>query len=179
MANGGLYIKIGQGVSAINHILPPEYTNTLKQLEVFEPYFDCALLHLRFVAFALYFHKLFQNECLPRKPDEVKRLFVEEFGQPPEELFAEFNYEPIAAASLAQVFKAKCKDGRDVAVKVQYIDLIKRFSGDFATIQFLQGIIKMIHKNYNFSWILNDLRGNLEQVSVQCFYLNNRNLFTI
>lgn len=34
LANGGLYIKIGQGVSAINHILPPEYTNTLKQLEV-------------------------------------------------------------------------------------------------------------------------------------------------
>lgn len=34
MANGGLYIKIGQGVSAINHILPYEYTNTLKKLEV-------------------------------------------------------------------------------------------------------------------------------------------------
>lgn len=34
LANGGLYIKIGQGVSAINHILPQEYTNTLKRLEV-------------------------------------------------------------------------------------------------------------------------------------------------
>ena len=34
LANGGLYIKIGQGVSAINHILPLEYTETLKQLEV-------------------------------------------------------------------------------------------------------------------------------------------------
>lgn len=34
LANGGLYIKIGQGVSAINHILPYEYTNTLKKLEV-------------------------------------------------------------------------------------------------------------------------------------------------
>lgn len=94
----------------------------------------------------------------------MKRLFIEEFGKPPEELFSEFNYQPIAAASLAQVFKAKCTDGREVAVKVQYIDLIKRFSGDFATIQFLQGIVKTIFKNYNFSWILNDLRGNLEQV---------------
>lgn len=35
LANGGLYIKIGQGVAAINHILPYEYTNTLKKLEVF------------------------------------------------------------------------------------------------------------------------------------------------
>lgn len=34
MKNGGLYIKIGQGVSAINHMLPKEYTNTLRQLEV-------------------------------------------------------------------------------------------------------------------------------------------------
>lgn len=34
LANGGLYVKIGQGVSAINHILPREYTETLKKLEV-------------------------------------------------------------------------------------------------------------------------------------------------
>lgn len=34
LANGGLYIKIGQGVAAINHILPKEYTSTLKKLEV-------------------------------------------------------------------------------------------------------------------------------------------------
>lgn len=91
-------------------------------------------------------------------------MFVEEFGQTPEELYAEFSYEPIAAASLAQVFKARTKNGEDVAVKVQYIDLIKRFSGDFGTILFLQEIIKKIHKNYDFSWILTDLRSNLEQV---------------
>ena len=34
LANGGLYIKAGQGVSAINHILPKEYTETLSKLEV-------------------------------------------------------------------------------------------------------------------------------------------------
>lgn len=72
----------------------------------------------------------------------------------------------MAAASLAQVFRATTLDGDEVAVKVQYIDLRKRFSGDFGTIQFLQNIVKLIHKNYNFGWILNDLRGNLEQVNV-------------
>lgn len=95
----------------------------------------------------------------------MKRVFEAEFGKPPEELFAEFNYRnPIAAASLAQVFRAKTKDGREVAVKVQYIDLINRFAGDFATVLFLQNIFKTIHKNYNFGWILKDLRKNLEQV---------------
>lgn len=91
-------------------------------------------------------------------------MFVEEFGKTPEELFTEFDYDPIAAASLAQVFKATTKEGQMVAVKVQYIDLAKRFSGDFATILILQNLVKFVHKNYNFSWILNDLRGTLEQV---------------
>lgn len=94
LLNGGLYIKIGQGVAAINHILPVEYTDTLKLLE---------------------------DKCLVRKTDEVKRLFLEDFGEPPENLFAEFNYEPCAAASLAQVFRAKTKAGDDVAVKVRKV----------------------------------------------------------
>lgn len=97
----------------------------------------------------------------------MQRIFQQEFQQTPDQLFADFDYEPIAAASLAQVFRAKTKDGQDVAVKVQYIDLRKRFSGDFATILFLQDIIKMIHADYNFGWILRDLRANLEQV-LQC-----------
>lgn len=135
LLNGGLYIKIGQGVAAINHILPVEYTDTLKLLE---------------------------DKCLVRKTDEVKRLFLEDFGKPPENLFAEFNYEPFAAASLAQVFRAKTKAGDDVAVKVQYIDLQKRFRGDVGTILFLQDIISFVHKNYNFGWIIRDLRKSLE-----------------
>lgn len=91
-------------------------------------------------------------------------MFVEEFGHTPDKLFTEFDYIPIAAASLAQVFKAKTKGGQYVAVKVQYIDLAKRFSGDFSTILMLQNLVKIVHKNYDFSWILNDLRGTLEQV---------------
>lgn len=91
-------------------------------------------------------------------------MFYQEFGQSPLELFSEFNYEPIAAASLAQVYRATTKHGVEVAVKVQYNDLAKRFSGDFETIKFLQNIIKLVHKNYNFSWILDDVRSNLEQV---------------
>lgn len=94
----------------------------------------------------------------------MKRVFEIEFGKSPEELFAEFDYNPVAAASLAQVFRARTKSGHDVAVKVQYIDLIERFSGDFLTIITIQNLVKLVHKNYNFGWILKDLRRNLEQV---------------
>lgn len=65
---------------------------------------------------------------------------------------------------MAQVFKARTINGNDVAVKVQYIDLQKRFTGDFATILFLQSIIKLIHEKYQFDWILKQVKGNLEQV---------------
>ena len=91
MLNGGLYIKVGQGVAAINHILPEEYTKTLSQL---------------------------QDKCLPQNQNDVQKVFHKEFGKLPEEIYAEFNYTPIAAASLAQVFKAKLKTGEIVAVKV-------------------------------------------------------------
>jgi aarF domain-containing kinase len=135
LKNGGLYIKTGQGISAINHILPKEYTDTLKKLE---------------------------DSCLERKPNEVRKLFLQDFNLPPESIFAEFDYKPIASASLAQVFRAKTKEGDDVAVKVQYIDLQKRFRSDFATILFLQDMIGLIHTNYNFGWILLDVKRALE-----------------
>lgn len=157
LANGGLYIKIGQGISAINHILPREYTETLTKLEVIA-YIFCVHVN-RIISFYI-----FQDSCFTRNTDDLKRMFQQEFGQSPEQLFAEFNYEPIAAASLAQVYRATTKEGQPVAVKVQYIDLARRFSGDFATIYFLLGLVKTIHKNFNFTWILHDLRSNLEQV---------------
>lgn len=102
-----------------------------------------------------------QNECLTRKPDEVDKLFVEEFGKKPTELFKTFNYDPIAAASLAQVFEAETHDGDKVAVKVQYIDLQKRFKSDVGTILMLSNFVNSIFKAYKFGWILEDLQGNL------------------
>nr|XP_017034338.1 uncharacterized aarF domain-containing protein kinase 5 [Drosophila kikkawai] len=136
LLNGGLYIKVGQGFAAINHILPVEYTSTLSQL---------------------------QDSCLPTSKADVQKVFRKDFGQLPEEIYQEFDYQPVAAASLAQVFKAKLSSGEQVAIKVQYNDLQKRFVSDLGTIIFLQDIVEFIFKDYNFGWILNDLRKNLVQ----------------
>ncbi|XP_055611727.1 uncharacterized aarF domain-containing protein kinase 5 [Uranotaenia lowii] len=136
LANGGLYIKLGQGVAALNHILPKEYIQTLRQLE---------------------------DKCLVRKPDEVRKLFENDFNKSPEQMFRHFDYEPIAAASLAQVFRGTTQEGQKVAIKVQYADLRKRFNGDLRTILFLQDLVAIMHKNYNFGWIIRDLQNTLRE----------------
>ncbi|KAI9576732.1 uncharacterized aarF domain-containing protein kinase 5 [Glossina fuscipes] len=136
LLNGGLYIKVGQGFAAINHILPEEYTSTLSNL---------------------------QDKCLPTSQADIQKVFIKDFGHKPEELFKEFDYKPKAAASIAQVFKAKLENGQEVAVKVQYNDLQKRFISDLTTIIVLHDIVELFFKDYNFGWILRDVRNNLVQ----------------
>ncbi|XP_028968788.1 uncharacterized aarF domain-containing protein kinase 5 [Galendromus occidentalis] len=135
LRNGGVYVKLGQGLVAMNHILPEEYLDTLEVLH------DRALRDLPL--------------------DEVEKTFIEDFGDKPQSLFNSFEPECVAAASLAQVFKAQTKEGRDVAVKIQYSDLRARFSGDVWTLGILVSLAGWMHPDYDFRWVLDYLRTSL------------------
>lgn len=100
---GPTYIKIGQALSTRPDLVPPLYLNELTTLQ----------------------------DQIPSFPNEIAYRFIEEeLGYSPEEIYADLSEDPIAAASLGQVYKGKLKTGEKVAVKVQRPDLIRRITLD-------------------------------------------------
>jgi len=108
-ANSGLYIKLGQGIAVMNHVLPDVYTEVLSVLQ------DRA-------------------ESVPYS--EVEKVIKVQLGRHPKEIFADFPEEPIASASIAQVHKARLKDGREVAVKVLKPHVLRQMPWDLAMYRF-------------------------------------------
>jgi ubiquinone biosynthesis protein len=89
---GPTFVKLGQILAGRADLFGPEWINELEKL------------HSR----------------VPAVPfDELRVQLAEDLGGEPEEVFAWFDVEPLAAASIAQVHRAQLKDGTDVVVKVR------------------------------------------------------------
>src|SRR5689334_17561210 len=104
----GAAMKIGQLASFIDtDFLPPEYRE-------------------------LYQDKLSQlrSEAPPMPWKQVREVLEEEWDEPVEELFEDFEEEAAAAASIGQVHRATLPDGRRVAVKIQYPGVAKALRAD-------------------------------------------------
>lgn len=101
--NDGLYVKFGQGIATMDHLLPPPFYKHMSKL---------------------------QDKAKAASLERVKEVFQEDLGQPLEEVFSEFQDVPVASASIAQVHKAKLKNGQVVAVKIQKPNIAKQFSSD-------------------------------------------------
>ena len=106
--NKGCFIKVGQHIGALEFLLPKPYTDTMK------------VLH---------------SDAPQSTLEELYSVIREDFGQDVENLFVDFEEKPLGAASLAQVHRAKLKDGTEVAVKVQHPEVMKHAVVDMATME--------------------------------------------
>ncbi|MEU4739558.1 AarF/UbiB family protein [Actinosynnema sp. NPDC023658] len=104
LEEGGItFVKLGQVLSTRPDLMPPDVVDELTSLQ----------------------------DMVPAAPwPAVREVLVAELGQPPEEVFAEFDERPIAAASVAQVHRARLKSGEDVVVKVQRPGVRRVAEGD-------------------------------------------------
>jgi len=102
---GPTYVKLGQLLATREDLLPPEITGALRELHASAP---------------------------PLKARIVARVIYEALGRAPEHAFAWFEREPLAAASIGQVHRARLHTGEEVVVKVQRPDLARVVAGDLA-----------------------------------------------
>lgn len=120
-ANGGIYIKFGQHIAQLQYLLPEEYVRAMQPM---------------------------LNDAPRSGREDVERVFREEIGRDPLEVFESFDFNPVASASLAQVHFATLRrpdTGKleRVAVKIQHAALQHNTDSDIASVRF---IINFIHK---------------------------------
>lgn len=78
-----------------------------------------------------------QDEAPPFPFEDVKRVLESELGVPMEEVFSEFQEEPVASASIGQVHRARLRNGDAVAVKVQRPGIADTVKSDIMLMKYL------------------------------------------
>src|SRR5215210_6214647 len=109
----GAAMKVGQVLSTIDFTaLPEEERENFKQ----------TLAQLR-------------DDVPPLPYKRLEKLLREELGERPAVVFAEFEEEAFAAASIGQVHRARTRDGQAVAVKIQYPGIAEAVETDLRNMQ--------------------------------------------
>ncbi|KAH7149541.1 ABC1 family-domain-containing protein [Dactylonectria estremocensis] len=125
--NGGIFIKLGQHLSAMNYLLPPEWTTTFIPL---------------------------QDKCPVSSFESIEDMFRRDIEEDLWDHFSEFSSEPMGAASLAQVHLATIKEsGRKVAVKVQHPELEAWAPLDLALTRYTFSTLKRFFPEYDLEWL--------------------------
>ncbi len=117
----GLPMKVGQILSFMDGVIPVEYQEVYRK--------TLGTLQVR---------------AAPYSWEQMKITFEEEFGASPDSIFARFDHNPIAAASIGQVYRAQLKDGREVAVKVQYPEIAEALSSDLKNVEVIVKALRAV-----------------------------------
>jgi ubiquinone biosynthesis protein len=112
---GGMFVKMGQVVSTRSDLVSPDVADELSHL---------------------------QDHVAPAAPDAVQELLEEELGAPVDEVFAEFDWHPLAAASIGQAHCARLHGGQRVVVKVQRPGIADSVNRDLDVLDQLANVVE-------------------------------------
>ena len=117
----GLAAKVGQMASYVDGLVPEQQA----------PAFEASLKALRAHA--------------PRSsPAAIRALVEQDLGAPIDANFIEWDDVPLASASIGQVHRARLKDGREVAVKVQHPGIARAVESDLANVSLLGSFVDVL-----------------------------------
>ena len=132
----GVMMKIGQMASYVDDGLSPAVRNTLSRL---------------------------QDSVPPMSPQLAAGVVEEELGAPPEQAFARWDPQPVAAASIGQVHRAITLDGRAVAVKVQYPGIAETIAADLRNVALLRRMLRFTAPAQDVDALLTELRDRIAE----------------
>jgi predicted unusual protein kinase regulating ubiquinone biosynthesis (AarF/ABC1/UbiB family) len=94
---------------------------------------------------------------------QIKRVMGREYGKGWQSRFIDFNYQPVAAASIGQVHRVFTEDGRDLALKIQYPGVAKSINSDVDNMAMLMRLINLLPVKIDFSGIVKEAKRQLHQ----------------
>ena len=105
-----------------------------------------------------------QSDATPMAPALAAKMVTDELGQPPERIFLDWQVAPIAAASVGQVHRAVTRDGRDVAVKVQYPGVADAIDSDLDNAEaFYRLGTAFVLKGLDAKGLVDELRSRMRE----------------
>ena len=131
----GLPLKLGQMASYIDGLAPPGYEEKFQEVL-----------------------KGLQAKAPPLSREAARKVVSAELGTP-DEVFAAWDDDPFAAASVGQVHRATTRGGDRVAVKVQYPGIDKAIENDLKSLSLLEQMIAPVGRRYHTKETLDEIKG--------------------
>ena len=111
---------------------------------------------------------------------QMRRVIEEDLEEPLADLFDAFEEEPIAAASIGQVYRGTLKDGREVAVKVQYPGVASAVRADLQNLDMILRLLKRMTPGLDVKAIAEEIRERIvEELDYELEAQNQRALARI
>jgi predicted unusual protein kinase regulating ubiquinone biosynthesis (AarF/ABC1/UbiB family) len=111
---------------------------------------------------------------------QMRKVIEDDLEEPIAEVFGSFEEEPIAAASIGQVYRATLPDGREVAVKVQYPGVAAAVRADLQNLEMIMRLLKRMTPGLDVKAIAEEIKERIvEELDYELEAQNQRSLARI